>query len=665
VKAAGRLLRRPGRAWLTAGLGAWLAMGACRSIATPPPSGVPAGTSGAAENRQPAGLVRVGILLGVPRVSIGAGVEDVDVRLRTSGESAVRLVRLPRATFAEAAGGRLRLVETREDVVGATVSPSGAELLQVDATTYRGSVDVRPGAGGLTVVNVVDLEEYLRGVVPNELSPLAFPQLEALKAQAVAARTYARAHLGDHASEGYDLCATASCQVYRGQSSEHPMTDRAVAETRGIVALYRDRPIHAYYTSTCGGHTEDGAAIFDDDAPYLRGVACRPEARSQQAVRSAAPPVRVPAEAASSASVRDVSLLEALGVLEGDELDPSRLRSPSSGTELLAWSTRLKDALHRTGCEVAPSPGIVRRAGFARHVVASLCWSERAARLLAPGDADVLLAASDSARLADPAERQAMALLVHEGVLAPFPDDTLRPDAAVTRGQAMALLAGAALVAGGPPIGDGELESLADGELGVRRGERIDRFPIDPSLRLVRDLGGAHAAAAELALTIGDRVVWVVRDGRVRYLEAEQSLKGASSDRSSRYYNWEVRLTPADVAAAIARYGSVGAVRDLVPRRIGVSGRVLELAVVGSSGELVLRGLKVRGGLGLRESLFVIAREIGRGGAVERFVVTGKGWGHGVGLCQVGAFGMARAGSTYDEILRHYYTGITLSTASF
>ena len=145
------------------------------------------------------------------------------------------------------------------------------------------------------------------------------------------------------------------------------------------------------------------------------------------------------------------------------------------------------------------------------------------------------------------------------------------------------------------------------------------------------------------------------------YLEAEQSRKGAAADHTSRYYNWEVRMSPADVAAAIARYGSVGKVRDIVPRRLGVSGRVVELEVVGAQGQLDLKGLRVRWGLGLRENLFVIDRETGPRGEVERFVITGKGWGHGVGLCQVGAFGMAQAGARFDDILKHYYTGVSLT----
>jgi stage II sporulation protein D len=202
--------------------------------------------------------------------------------------------------------------------------------------------------------------------------------------------------------------------------------------------------------------------------------------------------------------------------------------------------------------------------------------------------------------------------------------------------------------------------SVAEGQLRVLHGETADVHPLDPGARLLRDLGGTHAAARELALSIGDRVVYVLREGRVVYLEAEQSRRGAAADRGSRYYNWEVRLTPAEAAKALSRYGDVGRVRDLVPRRVGASGRVLELRVVGSAGELSLSGLKVRWGLGLRENLFTIDRETGPSG-VERFVITGKGWGHGVGLCQVGAFGMAQAGSGFEAILSHYYSGITLT----
>jgi stage II sporulation protein D len=607
--------------------------------------------------------IRVGILVEADRASIGAD-SGMSVRLRAPGESGVRVVSLARATFRPGrAAGRVRLLETGEEAELATLVPAAVgELLQVDAASYRGLVEVRPGQGGtLSVVNLLNLEDYLRGVVPNELSPQAFPQIEALKAQAVAARSYALAHLGEYSSKGFDVCATPACQVYAGRSSESALSDRAVAETSGVVATWRGRPIHAYYTSTCGGRTEDGGAIFDDDEPYLRGVACAPEASSRQGIRTAA---AIPRNLPDSRTlVRDVALLEAIGVVDAAEWDPARLRGIPNDPELRAWTERLRAALHRAGCVSPVGGALARRATFVHHLVASVCWTERAERLLAPGDTEYLLQSEDVKGLDGDGERQAFALLVHEGLLSPQSDNTLRLDAALTRAEVFALLAGTALAAGAPALQEGELVSLAEGQLCVQHGEAVNAYPIDGPVRLLRDLDGVHAAASHLLLSIGDRVAYVLRDGRVVYLEAEQSRQGAAADRYSRYYNWEVRLTPAEVEKAVSRYGHVGRVRDLVPRRIGASGRVVELDVVGTSGELRLKGLKVRWGLGLRENLFVIDRQSGPAG-VERFVFTGKGWGHGVGLCQVGAFGMALAGSTYEAILRHYYSGIALTTAA-
>ncbi len=584
-----RVAKHPGAAWVAAVVGAWLVAVACRTMQ----GGVAAASTTAASVAEPAAdvpapAIRVGILPDVERVWIGAA-SDVVVRGRAPGESTVLVRRLPRATFRPAGPGRLRLLESGEELELATVRPSdGGDMLQADGTPYRGLLEVRPALEGhLTVVNVVNLEDYLRGVVPNELAPRAFPQIEALKAQAVAARTYALAHLGDYSAKGYDVCASAACQVYRGRASEHPLTDRAVAQTRDVVATWRGRPINAYYTSTCGGHTEEGKAIFEDNAPYLRGVACPAEGASRHAVRTTSAPHA--ALAGRPDAARNVALLEALGVVDPGEGDPAWLQGAPSDAEVRAWSDRLQAALQ-----------------------------------------------------------------LPEGATHPWPGG----DAALTRAEALAVLVGFAEKAGIPGLAEGEIAGLGEGQLSVLHGEGADRHPVDPAVRLIRDVGGTHEATAELPLSVGERVVYVERGGRIVYLEAEQAPPGSAADRARSHYNWEVRLTPADVARTLARYGVVGRVKDIVPKRLGVSGRVVDLDVVGSEGELELKGLRVRLGLGLRENLFVVARERGPRGEVDRFVITGKGWGHGVGLCQVGAFGMAQAGSTFEEILKHYYTGI-------
>ena len=143
---------------------------------------------------------------------------------------------------------------------------------------YRGKIEVFANThGSVTVVNVIGLEDYVRGVVPNELS---YPALEALKAQAIAARTYAVKNRGQFSSDGFDLLPTTRSQVYRGLSSETSLTTRAVDETRGIIATYNGEPINALYTSTCGGRTEDAGNIFNEAIPYLRGRECAVEGKA-------------------------------------------------------------------------------------------------------------------------------------------------------------------------------------------------------------------------------------------------------------------------------------------------------------------------------------------------------------------------------------------------
>jgi stage II sporulation protein D len=569
---------------------------------------------------------------------------------------------------APAGTARIRLLETGREYRTVLVSPSEpGETLTIDGAPYRGLVEVRSTPDGtVTVVNVVNLEDYLRGVVPNELSPSAYPQIEAQKAQAVAARTYALRNRGQFQAKGYDICATPTCQVYRGKGTENALSDRAVEATRGVVASYRGGLINALYTSTCGGHTENGSNIFDgEDTPYLHGVACLPEKSAAVSIRTLETPRAFPTAEGLN---RDAALLIALDVLEPRFYSTAALQGPATEAELRGWTQRALTAVHRKGCSVDAKAPLTRRASFFRHLVGSFCWDERAARLLAPEDASYLLKVEDARDLTNDEERSAVALLIQEGVLSPFADNTLQPGAPIARAQAVAALAQAVAKVGAPALVAAEFRGLQAGSMAIAEGEAgavgpEKSYPVDTWVRLFRALNGTKLAASELSLTAGDRVKLVVQGGKVAFLEAEQSRLGPAADRGSRYYRWEVRLSPYEVAQAVARYGQVGTVKDVVPRRLGVSGRVVELAVLGTESELVLTGLKVRWGLGLRENLFVVDRELDGAGDVARFVFTGKGWGHGVGLCQVGASGMAQAGSTYDQILKHYYAGVAVGPA--
>jgi stage II sporulation protein D len=167
----------------------------------------------------------------------------------------------------------------------------------------------------------------------------------------------------------------------------------------------------------------------------------------------------------------------------------------------------------------------------------------------------------------------------------------------------------------------------------------------------------------ELNFVGGEAVVYHSNaSGEIDYLEARPSSSGAATDHFSPFANWTETLTPDGVMSRVSRSAQgVGQLLDLRVRRRGVSGRVLDLELVGVEGTAHLRGGRIRSALGLREQLFVVDRAYDDAGRVARFTFTGRGWGHGVGMCQVGAYGMARAGLSYEKILRAYYSGIILT----
>lgn len=159
-----------------------------------------------------------------------------------------------------------------EQATGFRLSPSG-QCLTVGGRCYPGFVDVFVNPVGVPVaVNELGLEQYLESVVPLELGPRSFPELEALKAQAVAARTFAVNELGRNAPRGFDVFRDSRSQEYSGMDSLHPLSSQAVRETRGKVAVHQGRPIAAFYSSTCGGRTEAFHLIFKGGPiPYLKG----------------------------------------------------------------------------------------------------------------------------------------------------------------------------------------------------------------------------------------------------------------------------------------------------------------------------------------------------------------------------------------------------------
>lgn len=545
-----------------------------------------------------------------------------------------------------------RLQGLTEETVLYFIPSSPESFLSFNGKSYRGILILRSSRKGMVLVNVLNLEDYLKGVVPNELSPSAFNEIEALKAQAVAARTYALRNLGGSRDLGFDLWSTARSQVYRGIDSEHPLSTRAVDETRGEVVLYRGALINALYTSTCGGRTADSENVFGGKpVPYLRSTVCVHETKPEWVVGTDRD-----APARAQAFGKDIGLeiasLSALAIIPG-EGDPVTFRETVQPEEAFSWVAAAASAAGQrpTGASY-PAPAVTF-ASLAPVLIAAFGWEDRAQYLLVKEEVDYLTAVNPG--LPD-GNKRSLAYLIWAGIFPP-PEAMGSSDRALSRGELTRVLY-MSLAASKDPSHRGSVEAVGRNTVEVSEGAEPRTLALDSSVRLVRSYGDSFAFPKNLSLWRGDRIRWLERDGRMVLIEASPSPDTNVLDRSSVFHRWHVRRSREELEALVNQYYPVGKLVDVFDQRRGDSGRVAELLIVGVEGQTVVTGLQVRYVLGLKDTLFAIDREYDNEGGVAAFAFSGKGWGHGVGLCQVGAFGMARQGASYREILLKYYRGV-------
>jgi stage II sporulation protein D len=508
----------------------------------------------------------------------------------------------------------LRVGDREHEVVGRWLSlePTSEEAVRLESAIYRGRILLfLNDRGRLNVINELDLESYIRGVVPLEMGPELYDSLESLKAQAVAARTFAVRSFGGFSDEGFDVCAAPRCQVYGGLSAEHALSDRAVAETSGEVVVFEGDLAEALYSSSCGGNTENVEVVFPlKRAGYLRAVEC-PEAGVSLV------PTRLKPGTSLASGVM-VTLLSApeLHTVAGVQ---SRFEALARKAVLPTGSDRLASLDRRE----------------LRRYLASLFDIALDARLFRPS-ADALAPSWSSA------ERDLHARLA--------------PEHGAIGGEALEeLLLDLARVLGVVVEERGYFLQADAGRLTARVGGRRQTFELDAAAPAFL-AGGAGVVAADLELAAGDRLRLLSAAG---YLTALVREAGGRSGVSPRGRSWSHFRTRGKLGRTISGLYPGFELADLEVLERGASGRVARLRLHSTAGETVLlEGLSIRWTLGLPDTLFEL-RQTSRDGS-RGWQFDGRGHGHGVGMCQLGAVAMSRRGQTYREILAHYYAGASL-----
>jgi stage II sporulation protein D len=524
------------------------------------------------------------------------------------------------------------------------IIPVTADTLTITDKLYRTAarVFINP-RGTYNVINELNMEDYLRGVVPAEMGPKIYDEVEALKAQAIAARTYAVRNLGQFKREGYDICAGPACQAYNGFSGEDPLTDRAVRETAGLVATYNGQPIDALYTATCGGETSDVGTMFPGrNEPYLKRTTC------------------IEDQVLTIAGRADSGLLTEQQV--NARLFAAVAGLPDGGT---SWSARdveqavtaAMQKLRFTPAATA-SPASSRRGDVLTYLATVLGIGPYSTVVTMPADRNYYFpqtAAKESAPYRAAAFLIKFAFLPAEGI------DRVDMNAAMPREELYGLLG--SWIRKHNVISDatGKVLTVAGRDVTLKIEGKPTRYSLPANLPVFRKIGDRYQEYSSAPVTLGDRATITSDVSKTPVaLVINAYLDGASFDRSSNFASWTRSFRADELVTSINKRNPIRQLQGIRPLTVDASQRIAELEVTAENGRtFVLRGLPVRWSLNVPDNLFVYEKTQDADG-MDRYTFYGKGWGHGVGFCQVGAYGMATAGWTAQKILTHYYTGIEI-----
>jgi stage II sporulation protein D len=368
------------------------------------------------------------------------------------------------------------------------------------------------------------------------------------------------------------------------------LSTQAVMDTRGVIATYKDQPINALYSSTCGGRTEDAENIFDEKVPYLVSTICEykhPEPRSFSTSRSFAnwkDAVLAVAGVASFTQARRFMGLPGQGEPQSNELP--------------ALAAFLRQSFYPT-----------------------------------------VLTASD------------VAFMTEQGIL--LPAGTLPVKEILFR-----------LIdkKGAFEWQQGVLTSWDGKVMTLLINGQPREFNLSPDAPIYQRVGDERLAMQQGAWIGGELIDFRAAGDTIQMLVYRINFANPAADRYSRLALWQAHKTRQELDAAF-RPLSIGGIQNMRVIARGPSERPLNTEIVGSAGRSTVRAMRLRTLLGLRDSLFSFDIERNAQGEVIGMSFYGRGWGHGVGMCQYGAYGLGKMGVKYDAILKHYYTGIDLSKA--
>jgi stage II sporulation protein D len=333
-------------------------------------------------------------------------------------------------------------------------------------------------------------------------------------------------------------------------------------------------------------------------------------------------------------------------------------------TDSGSWAARDVEAAVTAASRIigapAPSthPASSRRGDVLRYLATSLSMEQWGRVLTLPEDRKYFFAQSSNP---EEAAYAAAAFLIKYGLMPSQDIDRVDLTAAMPREELYALLGSWLRKHEAFSETTGKIQAVNGRTLVLKADGRLSNYNLPPNISVFRRLGDRYQEYASVPVMIGDRA-FVQRTPRgIAAVIVQANYDGASFDRTSSFANWTRSYTASELVTSIDKRQPIQQLIDLKPITIDASQRVAELQVIAEGGRVIdLKGLPIRWSLNVPDNLFVIEKTKDPSGE-DRYTFFGKGWGHGVGMCQVGAYGMAFRGWSYDRILKYYYTGVDIA----
>jgi stage II sporulation protein D len=552
---------------------------------------------------------------------------------------------------------KLTIVDDEGDITelatdSVLIIPQRGDTIAIGEKPYRTAARTWINSRGLlNIINELNLEDYLKGVVPAEMGPKIYDELEALKAQAIAARTYAVRNMGGYGREGYDICPGPACQAYNGFSGEDPLSNQAVTESAGLIITYEGKPIDALYTATCGGETSDVGVMFPGrNEPYLKRARCveyemvsiagradsglltEPQANARLFAAVAGLP-----ETSSSWSAREVetavsAALRLLGTTPGQlSVTPGNTVGP------------------------APRAASSRRGDVLTYLAQVASFDSNGRLLTMPEDRKYFFPSANG----ETTPYQAAAFLIKFGFLPTQQIDRIDLNAAMPREELFGILGTWLRKHQALAETTGKIISVNGRSIGVKAEGKVTTVTLPDRIPIFRRIGDRYQEYANVPVMIGDRAFIQLNARKTPVaMTVQGSVDGASFDRTSSFADWTRSYRADELVTSINKRNPIHQLVGLRPTVVDASQRIAEMEVTAEGGRtFTLKGLPVRWSLNVPDNLFVFDKTADPDGT-DRYTFYGKGWGHGIGFCQVGAYGMAFRGWTAEKILTHYYSGV-------